>query len=57
VTLEEELSELAVSAEEAATFYEGKPGLVGPNAIIDLYRVTARLAKLMSEIERRSAAE
>ena len=47
MTWEQELSELATSAEEAAAFYEGAPGLVGHGAVVDLYRTVARLAELM----------
>ena len=47
MTRDQELSELATSAEEAASFYEGAPGLVGHSAVVDLYRIVARLAELI----------
>ena len=43
----QELAALATSAKEAAAFYEGKPGMVGSGAVIDLYRTIARLAALI----------
>lgn len=43
MTLKPDMRELARKAREAAEFYEGKPGLTGAPAIIDLYRAVARL--------------
>lgn len=37
--------------EKAAAFYEEKPGLQGAQAVIDLYRVCALLAKHVQELE------
>jgi len=42
---------LQQQCEKAATFYEEKPGLQGPQAIIDLYRVCAQLASRVQELE------
>ena len=45
--MREQIETLIADAEKAAAFYDAKPGLAGPQAISDLYRAVARLARLV----------
>lgn len=45
----EELETLAREAETCADHYTNAPGHVGPDAIIDLYRAIARLARMVGQ--------
>lgn len=42
-----QIDELINACRNAADIYEEKPGLVGPHAVVDLYRAIATLAEII----------
>lgn len=49
--LERQIESLMADAEKCAKTYEEKPGMAGPEAIIDLYRAIARLAIIVKHAD------
>lgn len=52
----EERAAFIADCNRAAAFYESKPGLAGPRAIVDLYNALARFAALTDPSRPRLAA-
>jgi len=48
-TPQTEMEQLTANCLSAAQFYGKKPGLVGPDAVIDLYRTIAVLARFIED--------
>lgn len=51
-----ELEKIATDCRAAAGYYEEKPGHVGPEATIDLYRTIERLAKELQKHRARAVS-